>query len=90
MSSRCASCHGVSLMSGGAAPDLRKANIPHSTETLTQVLRGGALLANGMPVFPELSDDDILALRHFIARESSKAAKAKPGQDVRPNLTIQQ
>jgi quinohemoprotein ethanol dehydrogenase len=72
----CASCHGGRLEAGGTAPDLRTSAIPLSTEALTSVLHG-ALVANGMPRFDELSPEEIEGIRHYVrqrARDSAAAA----------------
>jgi quinohemoprotein ethanol dehydrogenase len=73
----CTICHGGGLVAGGAAPDLRASTIPLSTPALTAVLHGGALVANGMPRFEELTPEEIEGVRHYIrqrARESAAAA----------------
>jgi quinohemoprotein ethanol dehydrogenase len=73
----CAICHGGGLEAAGTAPDLRASTIPVSTEALTAVLNG-ALVANGMPRFEELTPAQIEGIRHYIrqrARESAAAAK---------------
>jgi quinohemoprotein ethanol dehydrogenase len=74
----CSNCHGGKLEAGGAAPDLRASAIPLSTQALTAVLHGGALVANGMPRFEELTPEEIEGVRHYIrqrARESAAPAK---------------
>jgi quinohemoprotein ethanol dehydrogenase len=74
----CAICHGGKLDAGGAAPDLRTSGIPLSTQALTNVLHAGALVANGMPRFEELTPEEIEGVRHYIrqrARESAAAAQ---------------
>ena len=74
----CSNCHGGGLEAGGAAPDLRASAIPRSAQALTTVLHGGALVANGMPRFEELTPEEIEGVRHYIrerARESAALAK---------------
>ncbi|WP_028008810.1 PQQ-dependent dehydrogenase, methanol/ethanol family [Solimonas flava] len=63
---RCVICHGVSAVAGGYAPDLRASQIPLSTPAFTAIVRDGGLLARGMPAFGELSDEQLLALQHYI------------------------
>jgi quinohemoprotein ethanol dehydrogenase len=64
--SKCVICHGVGVVSGGYAPDLRASPIPLSAAAFTAVVRDGGLETRGMPKFAELSDDDIEALRNYI------------------------
>jgi quinohemoprotein ethanol dehydrogenase len=62
---RCLICHGAGVVAGGFAPDLRASQIPLNAEAFTAVLQGG-LQSRGMPPFPELSANDLSALRHYI------------------------
>jgi quinohemoprotein ethanol dehydrogenase len=76
---KCFICHGGGAIAGGMAPDLRASPIPPNKEMFTQVVRAGAKVNMGMPSFPELSDEELLALMHYIRRQaradiSSKAA----------------
>ncbi len=73
----CMGCHGIKAVSPGSAPDLRASPMHHSQPAFVEVLRNGALAARGMPVFRELSEDQIEALRQFIeARAREDAASA--------------
>jgi quinohemoprotein ethanol dehydrogenase len=72
---RCTICHGSGAVAGGFAPDLRASPVPLSQKAFTAVVRDGALQARGMPRFPELTDDDIDALRNYIRER----ARYKPG-----------
>lgn len=74
----CGLCHGVGLVSGGTAPDLRKSPIPLSLDALRSVLHDGALVPAGMPQFGEFTPEEIEGIQHFIrqrAREGLAAAK---------------
>ena len=76
--SNCAVCHGIGMISGGAAPDLRKSNLPLSLEALTSVVRDGALAPQGMGRFEEFTPQQLEGIQHYIrqrARETSVAAK---------------
>jgi quinohemoprotein ethanol dehydrogenase len=66
----CAVCHGVAVVGGGHAPDLRASAVPPVAATFDAVVRGGALVANGMPRFEEFSDDKLADLREFIRSEA--------------------
>jgi quinohemoprotein ethanol dehydrogenase len=70
----CMGCHGTNARSPGSAPDLRASPLHHSQDAFSQVVRQGALAQFGMPPFPELTDDQIEALRQYIE------AKARGGQ----------
>jgi quinohemoprotein ethanol dehydrogenase len=62
----CSMCHGGGAVAAGIAPDLRASGVPLSREAFENVVRGGALSANGMPNYTELSDDQLEGLRHYI------------------------
>lgn len=78
---QCAVCHGFNLGSGGAAPDLRESAIPHYQDAFARVVRDGALRQNAMPAFPEFSEQQLEALRHYIIQTTNDAiaGKAPPG-----------
>lgn len=66
----CMMCHGGGAVSGGYAPDLRASQIPLVADAFKSVVVGGGLRARGMPDFPDLSDDQLDALRHFIRHKA--------------------
>ncbi|MDJ0905774.1 MAG: PQQ-dependent dehydrogenase, methanol/ethanol family [Woeseiaceae bacterium] len=70
---RCTVCHGWNAISAGMAPDLRASPILASQEAFASVVRDGSLQVNGMPIFEHLSDDELLAIRHYVRREAEKA-----------------
>lgn len=74
----CFICHGAGLMSGGAAPDLLRSAIPTSFEGLKAVLHDGALVQRGMPLYDDLSEDDIRGLLHYIRRTARTQESAAP------------
>jgi quinohemoprotein ethanol dehydrogenase len=77
---QCFNCHGASVEAKGMAPDLRASPIVVNGGSFAAVVRGGVKGSMGMPVFSELTDEDLLALRHFIrqrARESRPVNEAK-------------
>jgi len=82
MAASCSLCHGPTAVAGGFAPDLRASAIPLDSLAFSKVVHGGALRDRGMPQFPELSESELDALRHYVrskARESlatnAKSAK---------------
>ncbi len=71
----CVRCHGIGATAGGMAPDLRASPVLLDLGALTQVVRDGVRLSRGMAVFPDLSDDDLRAVTHYIRK---MAREAKP------------
>ena len=65
---RCTLCHGMGVVAGGIAPDLRASPVVLSPEAFAHVVRDGALAPRGMPRFAELTDAQLDALRHFVRR----------------------
>jgi quinohemoprotein ethanol dehydrogenase len=74
---RCILCHGFGVVAGGIAPDLRASPVPLSVEAFNHILRDGSLVARGMPRYPELSDEQLDGLRHFL-RQKAREALAAP------------
>jgi quinohemoprotein ethanol dehydrogenase len=62
----CFMCHGVGVVAGGYAPDLRASPIPLNREAFTQVLQGGSLELQGMPRYDDLAPSEIENLQHYI------------------------
>jgi quinohemoprotein ethanol dehydrogenase len=67
---RCITCHGVDARAAGIAPDLRASPIPLDSGGFDAVVREGVLLANGMPQFEEMTDEQLRAVRHYIRAEA--------------------
>ena len=72
----CTICHGSGVVASGYAPDLRASQIPLSAGAFKSVVHDGALVSRGMPIFNELSDDDLDALRHYIRQRARYQASA--------------
>jgi quinohemoprotein ethanol dehydrogenase len=82
----CVTCHGVGVVAGGTAPDLRASSVPLSAEAFARIVKHGDLAALGMPRFDWLKDDELDALRHFLrrrAREGLAMEGAKAAGDTR-------
>ena len=75
--SQCVSCHGFGAVSTGMAPDLRASAIVGSDTAFEAVVRDGSLIGNGMPVFADMTDDELLSLSHCIRQQ----AQHSPGDD---------
>jgi quinohemoprotein ethanol dehydrogenase len=69
----CAVCHGIAVVAGGHAPDLRASSVPSARDAFDSVVRRGALVSHGMPRFEEFSDDKLEDLRQFIRAEAHAA-----------------
>ncbi len=66
----CTLCHGMGIVAGGIAPDLRASPVLLSKEAFVRVVREGSLAARGMPPFPELSDAQLEALQHYVRQKA--------------------
>lgn len=81
----CVDCHGLGGESArGAAPDLRLLP-PASAQLLADIVVRGALRANGMPNFENLTDDDAKAIYAFLINEAWDAYEAPSGAKVKTN-----
>jgi len=69
---KCDACHGPGVYSGGMAPDLRASALPLDQTAFEQVVRGGSKVEKGMPAFRELSDEELIALRHYIRQQAGR------------------
>lgn len=76
----CYACHGLEAIAGGMAPDLRASTVPLSEmqAVFEAVVRDGARVSRAMPAFPDLTDGELNALRHFIRRKAHIDAGAGP------------
>lgn len=70
---RCVSCHGFGALSPGMAPDLRASPILASSEAFADVVRNGGRMANGMPAYRHLSDEQLLKIRHYVRQQAESA-----------------
>jgi quinohemoprotein ethanol dehydrogenase len=66
----CGLCHGPGAIAGGMAPDLRASGVVLSESGFADVVREGTRLSKGMPAYSELSDEQLLALRHYIRQQA--------------------
>jgi len=69
---KCSSCHGGGMYSGSMAPDLRASPIAMAKEVFASVVRDGAKNKMGMPSYPDITDDELEALRHFIRKRAEE------------------
>jgi len=66
----CTLCHGMGIVAGGIAPDLRASPVMLSTEALSRVVREGSLAPRGMPAFPEFTDAQLEAVQHYVRQKA--------------------
>jgi len=82
LSVRCAACHGVGFHATGTpGPDLRESAIALELESLSELLKSGAMLESGMPRFEMLSDDEIRQLHAYIRKRARDALSASGGEE---------
>ena len=62
---RCQWCHGIGAIAGGGAPDLRASAVPMNPAAFAAAVKNG-VEPRGMPKFPELSDEELDSLRHYL------------------------
>ncbi len=67
---KCFNCHGDGMFGGSMAPDLRASPIPLDFNSFAAVVRDGLKNNMGMPSYPEMSDEQLEALRHFIRKRA--------------------
>ena len=70
----CFGCHGDNMYSGGMGPDLRASPIPLNKAAFASVVRDGAKVQFGMPAFPDITDEELEGLQHFIRQRAKETA----------------
>lgn len=73
----CGPCHGPDAKAGGMAPDLRASPIFLDLGALASVVRDGARLSRAMPQFPDITDDELRALTHYIRKMAAEEVALK-------------
>lgn len=76
---KCGGCHGAKAVAKGMAPDLRASPLTLDTLTFRLVVKEGLKLAGGMPAYPDLTDEQVLGIFHYIRKEA-RAPGALPRQ----------
>jgi quinohemoprotein ethanol dehydrogenase len=85
LSVRCAACHGVGMQSAGSpGPDLRESGIALRLDTLSELLKTGALLERGMPRFETLTDTEIRQLHAYIRARAREALGTRKPDNSAP------
>jgi len=75
LDSFCSFCHGANAVAAGMAPDLRASQIPLNQQTFASVVRDGAFISRAMPAHPELTDQELEAIRHYIRQQAISAER---------------
>lgn len=68
----CLNCHGSFAVGSGHAPDLRRSPLPQDRAAFAQIVRDGALQAQGMPRFGELTEAKLEAIRYYIRAQAAQ------------------
>ena len=63
-------------IAAGIAPDLRASGVPLIREAFENVVKNGALSDNGMPIYRDLTDEQLESLRHYIRSRAEVALRA--------------
>jgi quinohemoprotein ethanol dehydrogenase len=72
----CARCHGLNLENAASfAPDLRESTAAVDWNAFSAVVREGALVAEGMPRFDDLTDDELRALYMYVRQQARDATR---------------
>jgi quinohemoprotein ethanol dehydrogenase len=89
LSVQCAACHGVGLQATGApAPDLRESAVALNLDSLSAVLKSGALLPQGMPRFQNLTDEQIGQLYVYIRARAREALGKRKENNAAPHPAL--
>ena len=70
----CLLCHGHDMYAGGMAPDLRASEISLDKAAFEMVVRDGAFNFNGMPSFPDITDEQLEGLMHYIRQRAKETS----------------
>jgi len=74
--SNCGVCHGGSAIAMGMAPDLRASPLALNLDLFRSVVKEGLKINRAMPAFPDLTDQQLLSIMHFI-RTRANETKSK-------------
>ena len=78
----CRLCHGPGAVASGMAPDLRASAIVLSQSAFEEVVRDGARSEFGMPPFPDLTDQAMESIRHYIRSAAERPATESEGGGI--------
>jgi quinohemoprotein ethanol dehydrogenase len=75
----CMGCHGRDVAGAGMAPDLKASAIFTDPAAFEAVVRGGARTTRAMPALADITDQELLELRHYIRQQALLAAGSVEG-----------
>lgn len=70
----CTICHGGSVAASGIAPDLRESAVALDRTAFETLLRKGLLTSRGMPLFDDLTNDEIDSIYQYIRSQARGAS----------------
>ncbi len=76
---KCFLCHGPEGIAGGQAPDLRASLVVTQLEEFASVVRDGARAVNGMPMYQDITYDELVSLQHYLRDRAELALDAGGG-----------
>ncbi len=79
----CLLCHGIGVVSPGMAPDLRASSAVLNASGFMAVVRRGSRQPQGMPAFPEFTDQRLEDLRNYI-RQQAELGLDRPQRQREP------
>jgi quinohemoprotein ethanol dehydrogenase len=79
---QCMVCHGNNALAAGSGPNLRTSPIILDAKAFRTVVKEGALLPAGMPVFPEIADKTLEDIRHYLRVRAQQYAAEKGKKGV--------
>ena len=62
----CTNCHGGMLAAESVAPDLRESVLAANRDSFQAILVDGILAGRGMPLFDDLSPEDVESIYHYV------------------------
>ena len=71
----CGTCHGNAAIPAGMAPDLRASPILLDQRAFYSIVRDGALVSRAMPSHPDITDDELESIRHYIRQQAIDAQR---------------
>lgn len=77
---QCFGCHGADVIAKGMAPDLRASPIPLQLEAFKDVVKSGSKLDMGMPVYADITDNELRSLMHFIRKAARRSTPGEGGR----------
>lgn len=68
----CGGCHGGGVIAMGMAPDLRASPVALNLDLFRSVVQQGSRVHRAMPAYPDLTDDQLNAIMHYIRKRAAE------------------